>query len=79
MSSVPWYLDVFRQAADMIEDGTLELKSGEKEKCYCNQCKYYMGVRGVKGHAPCSKWGIGGVLWNDSCIQFEELKEGDRE
>lgn len=47
-----------------------EPKHGE-----CNQCRYYEGVHGVKGHAPCSFWGIGGVLWSDYCSRFE--KEGD--
>ena len=41
----------------------------------CNQCRYYEGVHGVQGHAPCSFWGIGGVLWSDYCSRFE--KEGD--
>ena len=41
----------------------------------CNQCRYYDGVHGVQGHAPCSFWGIGGVLWSDYCSMFE--KEGD--
>lgn len=42
----------------------------------CNQCRYYEGVHGVQGHAPCSFWGIGGVLWSDYCSRFE--KEGDK-
>lgn len=41
----------------------------------CNQCRYYDGVRGVQGHAPCWHWNIGGVMWNDYCSRFE--KEGD--
>ena len=28
----------------------------------CNMCKFYEGVHGCQGHAPCSKWGSGGVL-----------------
>lgn len=46
---------------------------------YCNQCKYYMGVHNVQGHAPCSKKGIPGVLWNDRCDQFQTAKEGEQE
>lgn len=41
----------------------------------CNQCRYYEGVHGVQGHAPCLHWNIGGVMWNDYCSRFE--KEGD--
>ena len=49
---------------------TIEHKQRE-----CNQCRYYEGVHGVQGHAPCSFWEIGGVLWNDYCSRLE--KEGD--
>lgn len=49
---------------------TVERPHGE-----CNQCRYYEGVHGVQGHAPCSFWGIGGVLSSDYCSRFE--KEGD--
>ena len=42
----------------------------------CNQCAFYKGVHNVKGHAPCSKMGIPGVLWNDTCNQFREAEEG---
>ena len=41
----------------------------------CNQCKYYEGVHGVQGHAPCSFWNEGGVLWNDSCPHFYDINE----
>lgn len=41
----------------------------------CNQCRYYDGVRGVPGHAPCWHWNIGGVMWNDYCSRFEEERE----
>ena len=37
----------------------------------CNECKYYQGVHGVMGHAPCSKWNVGGVLYNDYCSKAE--------
>jgi hypothetical protein len=46
-----------------------------KSKPKCNQCKYYEGVHGVKGHAPCKKFGLGGVLWNDMCPVGEFVKE----
>ena len=42
-------------------------KSTEKQ---CNNCKYYEGVHHVQGHAPCSYWHIGGVMWDDGCPRF---------
>ena len=36
----------------------------------CNKCKFYEGVHNVMGHAPCSLWKIGGVMWNDYCSRF---------
>lgn len=39
----------------------------------CNKCRYYEGVHGVNGHAPCSFWGIGGVLASDYCSRFEKV------
>ena len=41
----------------------------------CNQCQYYESVHGVQGHAPCSFWRIGSVLWNDYCSRYK--KEGE--
>lgn len=41
----------------------------------CNNCKYYEGVHGARGHAPCKKWGIGGVMWNHGCKSFEPYKK----
>lgn len=43
----------------------------------CNQCRHYEGVHDTIGHAPCSYWGIGSVLWSDYCSRFE--KRGDAE
>lgn len=48
-----------------------------KPRRECNQCQYYVGVRSVHGHAPCSFWGIGGVMWNDYCSRYKE--EGEEE
>ena len=42
----------------------------------CCECKYYVGVHGVMGHAPCSFWKIGGVLWNDFCSRWERREDG---
>ena len=38
----------------------------------CNKCKYYYGVHDCPGHAPCTFWNIGGVMYNDYCSRFEE-------
>jgi len=43
----------------------------------CNRCKYYEGVHNVQGHAPCSYWNKGAVLWNDSCSYFYDIDEPD--
>lgn len=42
----------------------------------CNQCAFYKGVHNVQGHAPCSKLSLPGVLWNDTCDQFQAAEEG---
>lgn len=41
----------------------------------CNECKYYDGVHGVQGHAPCKFWGLGAVLWDDSCRRFKQYEK----
>ena len=42
----------------------------------CNTCKYYEGVHHVSGHAPCSFWNIGGVMWNDFCLRWKGEDNG---
>lgn len=42
----------------------------------CNNCKWYQGVHGVQGHAPC-EWLNKQVLWNDFCSDGEPYKGGD--
>lgn len=37
----------------------------------CCNCKYYEGVKNSPGHAPCSFWNSGGVMWDDFCSRFE--------
>lgn len=44
----------------------------------CNECKFYEGVHGCMGHAPCSYWNVGGVLWNDYC-SYGERREDNAE
>lgn len=49
----------------------------DADDLHCNQCKYYEGVHGVPGHAPCSLLKRSFVMSNDSCIygiKVEELK-----
>ena len=36
----------------------------------CNNCKWYQGVHGVQGHAPCELFNKQ-VLWNDFCSNEE--------
>ena len=43
----------------------------------CNTCAYYEGVHGVQGHAPCSFWGCGGVLWNEYCPNHKEFNSNE--
>jgi len=68
----PYSLDKknVQTAIDMAIEALKDRPHGE-----CNQCRYYEGVHGVQGHAPCSFWGIGGVMWNDYCSRHE--REGD--
>lgn len=48
----------------------------EVEDRRCNHCRHYQGVHNVQGHAPCALHNIGGVMWDDSCKQFDKW-EGD--
>ena len=69
-----------------IIDGAIQLLKEQQNKrevdtpikphiVQCNHCKYYEGVRNVMGHAPCSFWNIGGVLYNDFCSRFKREEE----
>lgn len=44
----------------------------------CKDCKWYQGVHGVQGHAPC-EWFNKQVLWSDFCSNGEPYKGGDTE
>lgn len=57
-----------------IEDGKELAKSIKVVRC--NECKWYQGVHGVQGHAPC-EWLNKQVLWNDFCSNGEPYKGGD--
>ena len=65
--------------ADTVRDALALLKAQEPvqpngEQYQCNKCKFYQGVHNVMGHAPCSFWNIGGVLWNDYCSRFYDFR-----
>ena len=47
----------------------------ENKNEICSNCSYYEGVHGCKGHAPCNKLDIGGVMWDDNCPKYEEYKK----
>lgn len=51
------------------------IPSAQSERKMCNLCKYYEGVHRVQGHAPCSFWKIGGVLYDDYCSRWEKFDE----
>lgn len=51
------------------------IPSAQSERKMCNLCKYYEGVHRVQGHAPCSFWEIGGVLYDDYCSRWEKFDE----
>ena len=51
------------------------LPSAQPERKMCNLCKYYEGVHRVQGHAPCSFWKIGGVMYDDYCSRWEKFDE----
>lgn len=40
----------------------------------CNECRHYQGVHGAIGHAPCSYWNSGGVMWDWYCSQGERTE-----
>jgi len=65
------------QAIERI--GKLKAQESVKANCehQCNKCKFYEGVHNVMGHAPCSLWKIGGVMWNDYCSRFNLWMGGE--
>ena len=66
------YMDTLVDA--FIEDGKELTKSIKVVRC--NECKWYQGVHGVQGQAPC-EWFNQQVLWNDFCSNGEPYKGGD--
>ena len=49
--------------------------SAQPEIIRCKDCKYYEGVHNIQGHAPCTYWESGGVLWNWFCSQAERWED----
>lgn len=62
--------DVYRSIGKGVVEDLKNLPSVQPA-IQCNQCKYYEGVHNFQGHAPCSYWKSGGVLWNWFCSQGE--------
>lgn len=51
----------------------------QEPQIHCNKCKHYQGVHDVQGHAPCSYWKSGSVLWNEYCSHAEPYKRTEHE
>lgn len=64
-----YYLPIVADALDI-------LKAQGHKTAQCNKCEFYDGVHNVRGHAPCSFWNIGGVMWNDYCSRFVQFVNG---
>lgn len=60
-----------------VEAFKMAIAALEKELVHCNECKYYEGVHGVAGHAPCSYWKSGGVMYDWFCSQGEKYIKQD--
>lgn len=58
--------------------GRCKMDTAHTELVRCNECKWYQGVHGVQGHAPCEYFNKQ-VLWNDFCSWGEPYKGGDAE
>ena len=58
--------------SDFVDKGMYTISS--KPLVRCLECKYYQGVHRVQGHAPCSHWKSGGVMWNWYCSQGERYE-----
>ena len=56
--------------------GHCRMDTAHAELVRCNECKWYQGVHGVQGHAPC-EWFNKQVLWSDFCSNGELYKGGD--
>ena len=61
-----------RLLTDLLKECEEKIHKENEQKCQCSTCKYYEGVHDAQGHAPCSFWNIGGVMWNDYCSRHEK-------
>lgn len=66
-------IDAIREAIALLK--AQEPVSPNGEQYQCNKCKFYQGVHNVMGHAPCSFWNIGGVMWDDYCSHFSKFTD----
>lgn len=67
--------ELYKEIGHKIKEWTDKIPTADVvEVVRCNQCKYYEGVHDVAGHAPCSHWKCGGVLWKDFCSYGERGK-----
>lgn len=55
----------------------MDLPFRPEEQKQCGNCKYYIGVHGASGHAPCNFWGIGAVLDHDYCSRYKRVVKED--
>jgi len=63
----------YKEALKMLLDKIENLPAADVvERKSCNTCQWYEGVHNTPGHAPCSFWKIGGVMWNDFCSRWEK-------
>lgn len=60
-----------------VEAFKMAITALENEPVHCSECKYYQGVYGVAGHAPCSYWKSGKVMWDWFCSQGDRYIKQD--
>lgn len=71
------YVEI-KKADTLALERALESLENEDKIIHCNQCKYYEGVHNVPGHAPCSYWKTGGVLYSWFCSEGEKYDATNR-
>lgn len=69
------YFNVHLLTAEAMKEYILARPSAQQEIIRCIDCKYYEGVHNIQGHAPCTYWKSGGVLWNWFCSQAERWED----
>lgn len=66
-----WIIEA-ESLSDFIDHGRYIIHT--KLLIRCNECKYYQGVHGAMGHAPCAYWKDGGVMWDWFCSQGKKYE-----